>query len=162
RAAAIDTPVAHFGRERIYRPARAGRHDVVVSVEVQDRPLTTERADKIDARALRGVLRQAFRGEGFGRVSKCTEPRLDQRHTVAVAVTGRIDGWNPYQVLREGDHVVRKPLDLFEHGLFGGGHPVSELALGNPWSGVAARTARTIASATTSAAARPSVTGSCS
>ena len=35
RAAAVDAPVAHLGAERIDGPAGAGRHDVVVAVEVE-------------------------------------------------------------------------------------------------------------------------------
>ena len=68
-AAAVDPAVAHHAAERIDRPAVAGRHDVEVAVEVNDRTARPPRrdADDVHARMARGVLGAPFGGDVLDR-----------------------------------------------------------------------------------------------
>ena len=67
RAAAVDAAVANHAAERIDRPARAGRDDVEVAVQVHvgTRRAAAPRAHDVDPRMSRRVFGAAFRGVVF-------------------------------------------------------------------------------------------------
>jgi hypothetical protein len=111
--AADDAAVAKHTGKRIHRPAIARRHDIDMSVQMDDGPgAAPARADDVDAwvagRVLGAALsRDVLDFETAARQAIAEKPRAD-----FVVLSGGVDGRDAHQRLCELDDLVRRAIDF--------------------------------------------------
>src|SRR6266851_8262798 len=111
RSTAVDPPLTQISPERVQAPARPGRDDVVVAIEVQRWATRVQHTDDVDARIRLGVFGQTFGGQRFHGVAKLAQLLGDDVRALGIALAGRVDRWDSDERLGEGDDFSSERID---------------------------------------------------
>ena len=129
-----DLPVGHHAGEGVDGPARAGRHHVDVTVQVDAGALPIEAAQHIHPRMARAVVGMVFSDQVLHGHARRLQAIAQQFCALAIVFAGRVDRGNSDQLAAQLHH-------LFGSAIYLGKHPLARVhseTISRPWRRVAA------------------------